>query len=177
MGVARRAGAAAPDLRTLARLGRLVTASLGTDAVLIAVLALVGKARFPVRHREMLELFAAQAAVAIVNARLYADSNARREAAEALAEVGRLLSQTLDPVIVARRITEHVCRLLDARSAAVYRPEHDTGMLVVDTVFETDRPFVWQPRLDRGTGVAGLALATRAACATPDVVADPRLTY
>jgi len=144
---------------------------------LIAVLALVGKARFPVRHREMLELFAAQAAVAIVNARLYADSNARREAAEALAEVGRLLSQTLDPVIVARRITEHVCRLLDARSAAVYRPEHDTGMLVVDTVFETDRPFVWQPRLDRGTGVAGLALATRAACATPDVVADPRLTY
>ena len=37
MGVARRAGAAAPDLRTLARLGRLVTASLGTDAVLEAV--------------------------------------------------------------------------------------------------------------------------------------------
>src|SRR5438552_2449996 len=72
---------------------------------LIAVLALVGKARFPVRHREMLELFAAQAAVAIVNARLYADSNARREAAEALAEVGRLLSQSLDPVIVARRHT------------------------------------------------------------------------
>src|SRR2546423_2888659 len=37
MGVARRAGAASPDLRTLARLGRLVTASLGTDAVLEAV--------------------------------------------------------------------------------------------------------------------------------------------
>jgi len=277
MGVARRIGAAAPDLRTLARLGRLVTSVLGTDAVLeavgreaadlvgaaqvgfwiadeaartltlrevgrstegmtypvgvlrygesvagwvaerreaawvadalkdhriirpdwwkangfksliavpivygdtlIAVLALVGKARFPVRHREMLELFAAQAAVAIANARLYADSNARREAAEALAEVGRLLSQTLDPAIVARRITEHVCRLLDARSAAIYRPERDTGMLIADTVFETDRPFVWQTRLDRGTGVAGLALATRAACATPDVLADPRLTY
>ena len=144
---------------------------------LIAVLALVGKARFPVRHREMLELFAAQAAVAITNARLYADSNARREAAEALAEVGRLLSQTLDPAIVARRITEHVCRLLDARSAAVYRPEHDSGMLVADTVFETDRPFVWQRRLDRGTGVAGMALATRAACATPDVIADARLSY
>jgi GAF domain-containing protein len=55
---------------------------------LIAVLALVGKAPFPARHREMLELFAAQAAVAITNARLYADSNARRQAAEALAEVG-----------------------------------------------------------------------------------------
>src|SRR5207248_322355 len=52
---------------------------------LIAVLTLVGKAPFPVRHREMLELFAAQAAVAITNARLYADSNARREAAGALA--------------------------------------------------------------------------------------------
>ena len=276
MGLARHNGAAAPDLRTLARLGRLVTSSLGIDAVLdavgreaadlvgaaevgfwiadeatrtltlrqvgprpvhaypatvmsygesvagwvaehreaawiadapkdarvarrdwweargykslialpmvhgdtlIAVLTLVGKAPFPVRHREMLELFAAQAAVAITNARLYADSNARREAAEALAEVGRLLLQTLDPTIVARRITEHVCRLLDARSAAVYRPDADSGMLVADTVFETDRPFVWQRRLDRGTGVAGRALATRTACATPDVIADPRLAY
>ena len=277
MGVARRTGAAAPDLRTLARLGRLVTSSLGTDAVLeavgreaaelvgaahvgfwladeaartltlrevgrraahigypvtvipygesvvgwvaerreaawvadalkdrrtartewwkangfrsliavplvhgdtlIAVLALVGRARFPVRHREMLELFAAQGAVAIANARLHADSNARRVAAEALAEVGRLLSQTLDPAIVARRITEHVCRLLDARSAAIYRPERDSDTLAADTVFETDRPFVWQTRLERGTGVAGLALVSRAACATPDVAADPRLTY
>ncbi|HEV8584136.1 MAG TPA: GAF domain-containing protein [Methylomirabilota bacterium] len=145
--------------------------------VLIAVLVLVGKKPFATRHREMLELFAAQAAVAIVNARLYADSNARREAAEALGEVGRLLSQTLDPTIVARRITEHVCRLLDARSAAVYRPERDTGVLVADTVFETDRPFEWEPRLLPGTGVAGLALETRAAYATPDVVADRRLVY
>src|SRR5204863_60390 len=88
--------------------------------------------------------------------------------AEALAEVGRLLSQTLDPVVVARRITEHVCRLLDARSAAVYRPERDSGLLIADTVFETDRPFIWQTRLDRGTGVAGLALTSRAArCGTP----------
>jgi PAS domain S-box-containing protein len=161
------------------RFKSLIALPIVHGGTLLAVLALVGRARFPAarKHREMLELFAAQAAVAMGNARLYADSNARREAAEALAEVGRLLSQTLDLAIVARRITEHVCRLLDARSAAIYRPERDTGVLVADTVFETDRPFVWTTRLERGTGVAGLALATRAACATPDVAADPRLIY
>src|SRR5207237_10707369 len=68
----------------------LIALPMAHGDTLIAVLTLVGKAPFPVRHREMLELFAAQAAVAITNARLYADSNARREAAEALAEVGRL---------------------------------------------------------------------------------------
>jgi GAF domain-containing protein len=151
------------------RFKSLIALPIVHGGTLLAVLALVGRARFPAarKHREMLELFAAQAAVAMGNARLYADSNARREAAEALAEVGRLLSQTLDLAIVARRITEHVCRLLDARSAAIYRPERDTGVLVADTVFETDRPFVWTTRLERGTGVAGRAQAPPAAGATP----------
>src|SRR5207244_2687713 len=61
----------------------LIAVPLVHGDTLIAVLALVGRARFPVRHREMLELFAAQGAVAIANARLYADSNARRVAADA----------------------------------------------------------------------------------------------
>ncbi|MBI3637044.1 MAG: GAF domain-containing protein, partial [Candidatus Rokubacteria bacterium] len=80
--------------------------------------------------REMVDLLAAQAAVAVRTARLVAASEARRRTAEALASIGRIRSQTLDPDLIAGRIADTLCTLLAARSALLFRRDADSGDLV-----------------------------------------------
>src|SRR5687768_1927010 len=65
-------------------------------------------------EREIIELFASHAAVAIRNARLFAQSESRRRAAEALLDLSRTMSQTLEPGLVAQRVTESLRALLGA---------------------------------------------------------------
>jgi PAS domain S-box-containing protein len=147
---------------------------------LLAVLALYGAGplRLEDDDREVLGALAAQAAAAIRNARLLAETDARRRSAEALADLGRLVSQTLDVQVVAQRIAESVLSLLGVLSSAVYRIDPESGGLV--TVATAQRPgstFRWAPVLPRGTGVAGLAVAGRAPVTTPDALADPRLSF
>jgi PAS domain S-box-containing protein len=129
-------------------------------------------------EREAIEVLAEHAAVAIRNARLYAESETRRRAAEALADVTRLLTETRDSEAVGQRVTESVCRLLDARSAAVYRFEPETGDLVALTISRNvGSTFFWTPRLVPGTGLVGLALVERRPVASADVLEDPRIGY
>ncbi|HLE45174.1 MAG TPA: hypothetical protein VJB36_14280, partial [Methylomirabilota bacterium] len=56
----------------------------------------------------------------IENARLYADAERRRREAESLAEVGRLLSHSLEPREVAQRIVDHVLALFPVQAAIVF---------------------------------------------------------
>src|SRR6185503_20470300 len=56
----------------------------------------------PGDDRMLLSSFASQAAVAINNARLFAEAEARRRAAETLRDLGRALSRALDVNVVAR---------------------------------------------------------------------------
>ncbi|MBI2218928.1 MAG: GAF domain-containing protein [Candidatus Rokubacteria bacterium] len=129
-------------------------------------------------EREAIELLAEHAAVAIRNARLYTQSETRRRAAEALADVTRLLTETRDSDAVGQRVTESVCRLLDARSAAVYRLEPETADLVALTISRNvGSTFFWTPRLVPGTGLVGVALAERRPVASADILDDPRITY
>ena len=71
-----------------------------------------------------------QAGIAIENARLFEEAERRRRAAESFAEVGRVISQSLDPHEVAERIVESVRRLFDAGVASLYRTDAPTGDLV-----------------------------------------------
>ena len=52
--------------------------------------------------------------------RLFQESERRRLAAEGLAEVGRLISQSLDVMEVADRITESVRNLLGVTNSALF---------------------------------------------------------
>src|SRR3989304_2288523 len=90
----------------------------------------------------------------------------------ALADVGRVLSETLDFDLAARRVPESVCALLGARSSCLYRLEPESGALVAGAVAdETGQVFDWSPRLPAGTGVAGLAVRERRPVATEDGLA------
>ncbi len=120
---------------------------------------------------------AGQAGVAIENARLYADAERRRRAAESLAEVGGVISQSLDPQEVAERIAASVRGLFDASLASLFRVDVASGDLVTLAVSGGAGP-VWRAGtiLARGTSVAGLAVSDRRAVTTDDVLTDKRVT-
>jgi PAS domain S-box-containing protein len=145
---------------------------------LLAVLALTGAAPFDFDRDDLdlLDSFVAQAAIALGNARAFAEVEGRRRGAEALAAVGRLLSQTLDVAVVAERIAESVRTMLGGLSSAVYRID-DAGDLVVMATSTGEATFEWSLVLPRGTGVEGLAVRMNAPVATPDALTDPRVRY
>ncbi len=132
---------------------------------------------FDAEEVSVAEAFAGQAATALENARLFAESERGRRTAESLAAVGRMISRSLDPVEVGRGICEIVQRLLGGQAAALYRVEPGSGDLVGivssgEEGWGFERPFV----LPRGTGIVGLAAAERQPLATPNVLRDPRVT-
>jgi len=100
---------------------------------LVGVALLLSRHRHAFSDREirLLGLFAAQAAIAIDNARLHTETLRRREAAEALADVARLASRTLDSEDTRQRIADSIRTLLRALTAALYRLDPDTGELIL----------------------------------------------
>src|SRR2546428_232761 len=79
-------------------------------------------------------------APAILTAQFFRGATPRRRAVESLAEVGRRLSQSLDPCHVAQRIAESVRGLLGAPVAVVYRLEPATEQLVAIGLFGSVGP-------------------------------------
>jgi PAS domain S-box-containing protein len=151
------------------------------DGRLLGVLGMLGREPFRLDEddRGVLDSFIVQAATALDNARVFAESERRRRAAEALAEVGRVVSQALDPDAVSRLVLDSVCQLFAARAAAVYLREAETGALVVAAAVAgaTGEDFTWSRRLAVHEGLAGVALATGLPAASPDILADPRVSY
>ena len=120
---------------------------------------------------------AEQAGIAIENARLYEEAERRRRAAETLAELGRSVSQSLDPREVADRIVASVRGLFDASVASLYRVDGATGdllLLAVSGEVGSD----WHPGLilPRGASAAGLAVSERRSVTTDDLLGDSRLS-
>jgi two-component system NtrC family sensor kinase len=126
-------------------------------------------------ERDIIELFASHAAVAIRNARLFAQSEARRRAAEALLDLSRSMSQTLEPALVAQRVTESVRLLLGVQSSSLFRIDPDSGALVSLIVAGAEDILGGQIVFPRGMGIVGMAVAGRCAVATSDVLADDRV--
>ena len=123
------------------------------------------------------ETLGALAAVTIRNARLFAQSETRRRAAEGLAATGRAISQGLDLDEIGQRIVDSACTLFTAESAGLYRLDARSGDLISvavsgDVGAVGPRNFIFP----RGTGAAGLAVQQRRAVVTPNVLADPRIT-
>ena len=117
-----------------------------------------------------------QAGIAIENARLFEETERRRRAAESFAEVGRLISQSLDPHDVAERIVESVRRLFDAGVASLYRTDGQTGDLVALAVSGALGPG-WHAgvRVPRGTGASGVAVRDGRPVMSDDMLNDSRI--
>ncbi|MBI4013342.1 MAG: GAF domain-containing protein [Candidatus Rokubacteria bacterium] len=161
------------------RMGSVIAAPLRVRGKLLGVATLgdVAGRVFTDDERRLLAAFADQAAIAMDNARLFAESERRRKAAESLAEVGRLISQSLEPEEVAQRIADSVLALLSPQHAGLYRVEPDSIDLVLLALAGDAGPAI-VPGLvmPRGTGVVGLAVRERRPVVTSDLLADPRIT-
>ena len=133
---------------------------------------------FSEEETRLAQAFADQATLALENARLYEESEARRRQAEALAAVGGDLVQSLDLAMVGQRIIESVCRLLRVRFSGLLRLEPESGDLVAVAVSENVAP-IFGPSLvyPRGIGAVGLAVKERRLVVSEDVLTDPRLTF
>jgi signal transduction histidine kinase len=148
----------------------------GTAVVGVLAGACAATAALTPEERGLVEFFAAQAGIAARNAGLFAESENRRAAAEALAELGQTLVESLDLATVGRRIADAVCTLLRAPASALYDLDPVTGdyrqIAISGGAGQT-----WTSVLPAGTGLIGLAVVSGTTVAVPDVLADARIRY
>jgi GAF domain-containing protein/CheY-like chemotaxis protein len=174
---------AAPRRPTIAVSGAATIRSyaavpLVTCARKVGVLSLlfVEPRRFAREDTEILRLLTQHAAVAIDNARRLEETEERRLGEKSLADLGRSVSQSLDPAEVGRRVVDGVLLLFRARAAGLFRRDPETEALVaVATAGDhgpTGEPMVYPA----GTGMVGLAVRQRQAVVTADLLDDARLT-
>src|SRR5574341_373726 len=128
---------------------------------------------FTDHDESILTRLADHAAIAIRNARLYESSERRRLAAESLADVGRLISQSLDPDVVAQGIADSVVTLFAACGSAIHQLLPESGDLRAVAVAGESAPGV-SPGIiiPAGIGVPGLAVRARLPFVTSDLLHD-----
>src|SRR5262249_23351251 len=84
--------------------------------------------------------------------------------------------QALDSRVVAERIASGMGSLLGARTSAVFRLDPETGNLGALALAGDGAPMLGPAIVfPRGTGVSGLAVSTRRAAVTADILHDPRI--
>jgi len=153
-----------------------VPISAGGELMGVLNVALSETAPPTAEEREIVDLLASHAAVAIGNARLFAESETRRRTAEALAEVWRFLSETFDVAALGQRIADVVLRALRVRAAVLYRFQPGSGdMEVIGRAGEAERFYDPGVVIPAGHGVVGLAVKRRQPVVTPDVRMDTRI--
>ncbi len=107
--------------------------------------------------------------------RLLALEQARRREAEAIAELGRILTEGLDLDTVAQRIAELARGLLRATATTVFRVDpvsHDLICLAISGDLGDVRPGAGLPR---GAGTVGVAVERGRPVTTADVLEDPEI--
>ncbi len=132
---------------------------------------------FTDHDESILTRLAEHAALAIRNAQLYESSERRRRAAESLADVGRLISQSLDPDVVAQGIADSVLTLFGARASAILQLQPGRGDLLAIAVAGETSPGIAQGTiLPAGIGISGVAVRQRLPVVTADILDDPGIT-
>jgi signal transduction histidine kinase/CheY-like chemotaxis protein len=127
---------------------------------------------------------ASQMALALDNARLFADAHQacdiaqrQRDRALALSEVGRLIVSSLDLDRILDAIVEKARHLLGTHSAEVWSFDRETRGLRVVRGVGLSSDYLAIPYLEMGEGVNGRAVAEARPVWSRDVQEDPSLRY
>ncbi|MGH7393273.1 MAG: GAF domain-containing protein, partial [Candidatus Rokuibacteriota bacterium] len=124
-----------------------------------------------------LTLLAEQAAIAIDNARLYADATRRADRLRELAEVERLVGASLDLDDVLLRIAEATARLVGAPAVHLWTAEPGAEVLRLRAAsVDPSMPAVDMPATCAfGQGISGTAAKSRSPVFVPDAAGDARV--
>jgi PAS domain S-box-containing protein len=120
------------------------------------------------RTIEVLAIFANQAAIAVENAKLYADAQRRADNLALINEVGRTLSQVLDPELVVHTVVQAVTELLDCELSAIFQSDSRDGKLVAVAGEGVNLAGLSRLRFAPGEGVVGRVAESRRALWIPD---------
>jgi signal transduction histidine kinase len=125
--------------------------------------------------RQILSLFADQAAVAIENARLHATTVKRAQQLATLTDLTRVLTTVLDPQRVAREILAAAQVLIPGAVGRLWEWSHqDAEPSLVGADGFRDATGGHRPSRYAGVGVSGLAASTREPVIIPEIASDPR---
>jgi PAS domain S-box-containing protein len=131
--------------------------------------------RFTDRDEQILLGLADHAAVAINNARLFSDNAARRQEAEALAELGNAIASSLELKKILSLILDRVCTLLGAQrsSVALVHPEQSGAPWIYQASRGMSPAFQhFKPQHPRD-GVSPTAITERRPVWSADLLNDP----
>jgi signal transduction histidine kinase len=126
---------------------------------------------------DFLTTFAAQSALAIQNARLYAETKRREWEATKLYAISSQLASNLDAGQVLDLITAETIGLLGCDASGLYTYEAARGGLTFHRGIHLDPELTRDLVLTPGDGVAGRAFQERRPFWTRDHLADPALRY
>ncbi len=126
--------------------------------------------------RELLTSFASQAAVAVRNARLFAEATRRRREAEELAQGARMLTESLDVTEVADRVVQSVLPIFGVESAGLRLLRPDGTLEAIAWAGAAAGHFDRGYAIEPGTGLAARVIAEGRAVSTNDILADPALS-
>ncbi len=131
--------------------------------------------RRPARQTlEVLTIFANQAAIAVENARLYADAQRRGDSLALINEVGRTLTQVQDPNQVQNIVVRAVSNLLHCELSAIFQPDPVDGRLAGTASYGVKLADMENLRFAPGEGLVGYVAATRTPLLIPDTEREPR---
>src|SRR5262249_15398845 len=131
---------------------------------------------FDVEDLALLRSFAAHAATAIENARLYADARQYAERLRALEEVNRLVSSSLEPDEVLVNLARAIAQFFDAPYVSLWSLDEATGRLRrALTHGDSGLASELHQELAPGEGAVGWVVAHREPIPWTDVVADSRI--
>jgi len=109
--------------------------------------------------------------------RVLALEQARRREAEAIAELGRVLTQGLDVDSVAQRLVELARGLLRATATTAYRLDPEAGHFVCLALSGDMGPFRPGGIVPRDTGVIGAAVRHERTVWSANILADPHVAF
>jgi signal transduction histidine kinase len=135
-----------------------------------------GGVDFDAEDEDLVGLLAAQAAVAIENARLYEASQRWSQQLEALNEVGNALATEIDLPLLLELIVRRLGELIDARVIAIAVPRAD-GTLVIEAAEGERAEEIVGLELEPAGSKSGLVLERRRGERVDSLLDDPEVDY
>jgi PAS domain S-box-containing protein len=123
---------------------------------------------------QVVDAFANQAATAVANAQLFAESQRQIDVTVALADTAREVSASLDLDDVLNRILSQTLKTLDVEAASLAVIDESTGSLEFKSAKGEVADEMVGIRLEKGEGIAGWVVENDEPIVVQDVKTDPR---